>query len=201
MTGLGLFVADTAITGADRDPDERRVAAAIAAQLVAADGPLADRANVLNDSELDAFDDATLRDVSEATTQYAVAVRLNGTTIGATGEPTEGPTIRRLVLVEERNEETLVPERTTATLPRRVSSATVTLTPPNGTTIRTVRANEQVVLHNESGLQGTFDLRLATYETTDLRLQAVGDLPDGAVEISYDAPRTTKATLAVTVDG
>ena len=201
VTGLGLFVADTAITGADRDPDERRVAAAIAAQLVAADGPLADRANVLNDSELDAFDDATLRDVSEATTQYAVAVRLNGTTIGATGEPTEGPTIRRLVLVEERNEETLVPEGTTATLPRRVSSATVTLTPPNGTTIRTVRANEQVVLHNESGLQGTFDLRLATYETTDLRLQAVGDLPDGAVEISYDAPRTTKATLAVTVDG
>lgn len=201
VTGLGLFVADTAITGADRDPDERRVAAAIAAQLVAADGPLAERANVLNDSELDAFDDAALREVSDAATEYAVAVRLNGTAIGATGDPAAGPTIRRLVLVEETSEETLVPEGTSATLPRRATSATVTLTPPDGATIRTVRANEQVVLHNESGLEGSFEVRLAAYETTELRFQTVGGLPDGAVEITYDAPRTTKATLAVTVDG
>jgi len=156
VTALGLFVADSAIAGADRTPEERRVAAATAARLVAADGPVSARANVLNESAVATFDAAALRNLTVS--EYATAVRLNSTTVAATADAT------------------------------------------GGTTVSTVRANDRVVLHNGSGLEGTFTVDVSPYETTEIRLQAAGTLPDGAVTVEYDAPTTSKATLAVTVD-
>ena len=198
VTALGLFVADTAITDADRTPEERRVAAAAAAQLVAADGPMSERANVLDSDAVAAFDAAALRNLTGP--GHDVSVRLDGTTVTATGDPGGGTTISRLVLVETTSEGRLTPDGTSVTLPLRASNVTVTLTPPEGTTVSTVRADGRTVLHNDSGLRGTFDVQLARYETTELRFQTVGGLPDGSVEIEYDAPQATKATLAVTVD-
>jgi hypothetical protein len=198
VTAVGLFMADSAITGADRTPDERRVAAATAAQLVAADGPVSARANVLNGSALATFDAAALGNLTGSS--YAAEVRVDGTPIAVTDDATGGTTIRRLVLVETTSTERLEPDGTSVTLPRRASGVTIILTPPDGTTVSTVRVNDQVVLHNESGLDGTFEIQVPPYQTTELRFQAAGGLPDGAVEITYDAPTTTKATLAVTVD-
>lgn len=200
VTGIGLSMADAAITGADRTPNERRVAAATAAQLVSPDGPLAARANVLNSAKVSAFDAAALTAVTPAASEYDFEVRVGADTIAASGDPSGGRTMRRLVVVEERNGETLTPEGTRVTLPRRADSATITLTPPEGTTVWTVRAGNRVVLHNESGLRGTFDVTLGRYETTELRFQTAGTLSDGDIEIAYDAPRTRKTTLAVTVD-
>ena len=198
VTALGLAMADAAITGADRTPDERRVAAATAAHLVAPDGPLAERANVLNESAVAAFDGAGLRSLTQSGT--AVAVRLDGRTVAATGEPADGTTIRRLVLVERPEAESLELNGTDVTLPRRADDVTVTLTPSVDTNVTTVRANDRVVLHNDSGLSGSFEIRVPRYETTVLRFQTAGRLGDGDVRVSYDAPRATKATLAVTVD-
>lgn len=198
VTALGLFVADSAIAGADRTPEERRVAAATAARLVAADGPVSARANVLNESAVATFDAAALRNLTVS--EYATAVRLNSTTVAATADATGGTTVRRLVLVETTTAERLDPDGTSVTLPRRARNVTVTLTPPDGTTVSTVRANDRVVLHNGSGLEGTFTVDVSPYETTEIRLQAAGTLPDGAVTVEYDAPTTSKATLAVTVD-
>lgn len=200
VTALSVAMADSSIAGADRTPDERRAAAAIADRLVAADGPLGDRANVFNKSRTATFNESKLRRVAPPAEEYAVAVSLDGERIASSGEPASGTTIRRLVLLERPRAETLVPGGSTATIPRRADRARVTLSPPNGTTIRTVRANERVVLHNDSGLNGTFEVALIASETTQLRFQTVGVLPAGAIRIVYDAPQTTKTTLAVTVD-
>lgn len=200
VTALGLAMADTAITAADRTPDERRVAAATADRLVAPDGPLGTRANVLNKSRTAAFDGATLQKAAPATAEYDVEVRLGGEPIAISDDASGGTTLRRLVLVERTTEETLAPNGTRVTLPRRVTNATITLTPPAGTTVWTVRANDRVLLSNQSGLRGSFDVELAQYETTQLRFQVAGVLDDDAIEIAYQSPQTTKATLAVTVD-
>lgn len=200
VTTVSVAMADSAISRADRTPGERRVAAAVAERLVAADGPLGERANLLNDSRVAAFDAARLRTVAPVTADYDVAVQLDGTTIASTGGPTGGTTMRRLVLRKRTTTGTLDPNGASVTIPRRASTATVSLTPSNGTTVWTVRANDRVVLHDDDGLSGTFEVSLSPYETTTLRFQTAGTPSDDAVDIEYAVPRTRKATLAVTVD-
>lgn len=200
VTALGLGLADSAIASAERTPDERRVAAATAERLVAADGPLADRANVLNGSRVGGFDGATLREAAPATTGYAVEVRLGGDAVATTGDATAGTTIRRLVLVERTETRTLELGSRRVTLPRRATGAAVTLSPGNGTAVRTVRVNGQVRLHNDSGLQGTFSVELTPYRTARIGFQTPGRITAGSVQIAYETPRTTKTTLSVTVD-
>ncbi|KAA9396743.1 hypothetical protein Har1130_02720 [Haloarcula sp. CBA1130] len=203
VTGLGVAMADTAIAGADRSPDERRVAAAIADRLVAADGPLAARSNVLNQSRVDGFDQTALERSAPPASEYGVSVELADEEIARTGTVQGGTRISRLVVVESREPRTLTPDLTTAdavTLPRRSAQATVTIDPPAGTTVWTVRANDRVLLHNRSGLHGSHTVPLVPYETTELRFQHAGRLESRNVTISYDAPRSTKETLVVTVD-
>ncbi|MDS0220598.1 hypothetical protein NDI54_04445 [Haloarcula sp. S1AR25-5A] len=203
VTGLGIAMADTAIAGADRTPDERRAAAAIADRLVSADGPLAARSNVLNRSRVDDFDQSALERSAPPATEYAVSVELAETEIVRTGAVHSGTRITRLVVVEAREPRTLTPDLTTTdtvTLPRRSAQATVTINPPAGTTVWTVRANDRVVLHNRSGLDGSYEVSLVPYETTELRFQRAGPVQPGNVTIGYDAPRSTKESLVVTVD-
>lgn len=200
VTALALGFADSAIASAERTPNERRVAAATAERLVAGDGPVADRANVLNGSRVDAFDGATLSAAVPATADYAVDVSLGDDTVVTTGDAERGTTVRRLVLVERTDTRTIEPESRQVTLPRRATSATVTFSPGNGTAVRTMRVNEQVRLHNDSGLQGTFTVELTPYRTTRIEFQTPGQIRNGTVEIAYETPRTTKRTLSVTVD-
>lgn len=204
VTGIGLAMGDSAIRSADREPADRRVAVSLAAGLVAPESPLTERANVVNGSELSTFDERRLRSAFPVTDDTPVTVELDGEPVADTGETGDGTTIRRLVIVEERSSETIEPAlgwRRTVTLPHRGYRATLTLTPPAGTNVTTVRANDRVVLHDESGLSGSYEISLSRFETTTLRFSADGPLPRGSVEIEYGAIRSRKATLAVTADG
>lgn len=204
VTGIGLAMADSAIAGADREPGERRVAVSLAEGLVGPESPLTERANVLNESRLSSVDGGTLRSTFPVTDGTPVSVELDGRQIAATGQIERGTTIRRLVVVEERRSKTLTPAlgwQRRVTLPRRGYQATLTLSPPPGTNVTTVRANDRVVLHEDGGLAGTYDIPLSRFETTTLRFSASGPLPPGSVRIEYDAIGTRKATLAVTADG
>lgn len=203
VTGLSLSMADAAIARADREPDERRLAAAVADRLVAADGPLAVRENVLNRTRLDSFNETTLERTVGPTGEYAVSVDLSGSAIARTGTSEGGTRLRRVVLVETRERRTISPNVTAGTgttLPRRTAEATVTIDPPNGTTVWTVRANDRVVLHDRGGLSGSFEVVLNPYETTRLRFQRAGRLRPGNVTVRYATARSTKGTLEVTVD-
>jgi hypothetical protein len=136
---------------------------------------------------------------------YDVRVRLDDRTIASAGDPTGGTTIRRIVLVERREQVTLTPELSAndpaVTLPRRSPRVRIDLTPPSETNVTVVEANENVVLENGSGLKGNFDISLSRFETTTLTFEADGPLPTGSVEVTYYPAETEKAVLEVTVDG
>lgn len=203
VTGLGLTVADGTLTRHERSPNEQRLAAATAERLVAPDGPLTARANVLNASRVATFDRGRLVRTVPAARNHTVAVSLNGSRLASTGTPAGGTTVRRIVLVERRSTRTVTPNVSgtgSVTLPRRTATATVSISTPPGTQLWTVRANDRVVLHNRSGLGGTFTVSLVSYETTTLRFEGAGAVPRGSVTVTYAPPRTTKATVAVTVD-
>lgn len=199
--GVGLSLADGAFADARRDPGERAAAVGLAERLVSDASPLTTRGNVLNRSALDRLDATRLGEAFPASEGRAVRVRLDGETVVERGDPADGTTMRRVVLVERRQSVTLsrVPDDRVA-LPRRTPRATLALSPPPTTTLTTVRANGRVVLHNESGLRGTFDVRLSRYETTTLAFDYEGPLPPPAVSVTYYPARTIKAELVVTVD-
>lgn len=198
VTGIGIAMADAAITSAERTPSERRVAAATATHLISPDGPLAVRSNVLNHSKVEQFDGEELREVSQAVAEHDIRVALDDEGIATDGDPSGGTTIHRLVRVQHHETRTIEPDNASVTLPRRATGATITIESP--TTVWTVRANNRVVLHNDSGLQGTFEIELPVYTTTELRLQTTGTVTGDGVSIRYETVQTTKGRLAVSVD-
>lgn len=191
-TGLAVAVADGAFASAERDAPERATATAVADRLVAADSPLTERRTVLNASRLTATN--VERVVPDA---VPVRVAVDGDNVYERGTPT-GPTARRLVLVAERQAVTLTPPLSfgTVTLPRRSPRATIHV--DRGADVRTVRANDRVVLHDQAGITGGHDVGLSRYETTTLRFE--GDADEGEVTVTYYPRRTIKGHLEVTVD-
>ena len=207
---LSLGAASHAFTSAERPAMERQAAVSLSEQLVDDDLPLAARPNVLSASALESLNGSSLSETYGLSEEKSAHVQLDGESVAATddvgagSETLDGTSIERIVLLEERTERQLAPqfeEGRTVTLPRRSLNTTLVLSPPEETTIRSVRSNGRTVLHNESGLDGTFELDTSPLETTTLFFEALGPLSRGDVELRYDAPETRKATLVVTVDG
>jgi len=198
--GLSVALADAAFVGADRDPADRRVADALSDRLVDDDSPTTRRANVLRENAL-SLTAATLDESFPVVRGHAVRLDVGGTTVLERGDPTGGATVRRVVLLARGQSVTLVPtlDRNATTLPRRTERVTLTIRPTNAT-VETVRANDRVVLHDPSGLNGTYDVRVSRFETVRLRFETDGPLARGSIELTYYPTVTTKATLAVTVD-
>ena len=200
---LGVVVADGAFAGAERDAIDRAGAAALADRLVGSDSPLTERRNVLNASRLEA-DGADGAGELEASLEAlvpdsaAVRVAVDGEVVFERGDPTGGPTVRRLVLLAEGQEVTFEPPLAfgETTLPRRSAEATITIA--EDADVETVRANDRVILHDPGGLDGSHDVALSRYETTRLRFD--GDPQEGDVTVTFYPERTRKATLEVTVD-
>jgi len=203
-TLLGLTLASGALASADRAAEERGTAVALGERLIAPDSPLTDRANVLDQARLDGFDTSQLRTEFPVADGADVEISVGGNVSARTDEAVRGTTVRRLVLVAETNERTLRPSLGSAeavTLPRRTGRVEVTIAPPANTSVETVREGERVVLRDPSGLRGTFDVSLSRRETARLAFDANRSLVDGSVQLTVPTARTTKTTLAVTVDG
>lgn len=202
-TLVGLTLAEGALLSADRPADERRTAVSLGDRLVAADSPLTDRANVLNRTRLDRFDAGELRSAFPASQGSDVRVTVSDDIVSATEERVQGTTIRRLVVVADSGERTVRPSMGVSnafTLPRRTDRVEIGLAPPVNETVETVRANDRVVLHDPGGLRGTFDVNLSTRETVRMAFEANNTLPDGSVRVTFPTERTSRATMAVTVD-
>jgi hypothetical protein len=195
--GVAVGLAGGAFAAADTHPEDARLATALSERLVAADGPLSVRANVLSEQA-----------VANASADWLPAgvdarVRLDGEPVVSRGDPRSGATLRRVVLVADPTWQTLDPAlsgRDTVTLPRRSAKATLTLAPRRGVDITAVRANDRVVLRDPSGLRGEYDVALSRYDTVRLAFESSRDLGADAVTIEYRVETTTKAVLAVTVD-
>jgi len=204
VTVLGVVVADEAVGSADRSALDRQAAVSLSERLVAPQSPLTTRATVLDESTLDDLNESTLRRWYGVPTDTDAKVTLEGNTLTSTGSVEDGERIERLVVVEQQQRRTLTPAftgRTAVTLPRRTDRANFTIQPPANTTVTTVRANERVVLHDDSGLEGRYSVELARYETVTFRFDASGRLHRGNVTVTYYPVETRKATLEVVVDG
>lgn len=200
--GFSLAVADGAFASEARQPADRYAAVAVAERLVSPDGQLAVRPNVLRRSETVGLTAATLDRAYPVARGHDLRVRLGGRTHIERGDPAGGATVRRIVLVANRQTVTRRPPLGggAVTVPRRTDRVRLSIEPPAGTTVETVRANRRVVLRNASGLSGTFDVRVSRFETVRLTFETSGPLPRGSVVLTYYPERTTKAVLAVTVD-
>ncbi len=200
---ITVAAADTAFTAADRDAIERQAAVSLSDELVDEQSSVAARQNVLNESALDQLSGTKLVEEHGLDDDHAATVQLDGETVAEHGEVTDGTTIERIVSQESYELERLEPafaDSLSVSLPRRTDAVTLTLSPPPGTTVRSVRANNETVLKSEDGLDGSFELSLSTLSTTTLWFEAAGSMPRGSVEIEYLATETQKSTLTVTVD-
>lgn len=201
---VGLALADGAVAGALRDPNEERVAVALSERLVSAEGPLTVRANVLDRDRVDRLDAASFREDFPVSADKNIRVALDDRTVVTTGTPTDGTTFSRIVLVARRRNVTVQPRFTAdepaVTLPRRSDAATLIIDPPGRRTVWTVWANDRVVLHDPDGLTGRYEIRLSRFETTRLAFNASDPLPPGSVTVRYAPETTTKRLLTVTVD-
>ena len=202
---VSFGMADRAYLSAERDAGQRRVAVALSERLVSPESELTTRANVLDADGLAGLNATDVRDRFPVAENRDLRVRLDDRTLASAGDPTGGTTIRRIVLVENRTAVTTTPALSSVepavTLPRRSPRVKIRLTPPDGTDVTVVRANDRVVLRNESGLSGTFEIDLSRFETTTLTFETDGPLPTGSVELTNYPAETRKAVLAVTVDG
>lgn len=206
VTAVSVALADGALTGADRDPVDRRVASAVADRLVAADSAVTERPNVLNATRVGSLDTERLDGLVPPARNASVRVRLGDRTLVERGSPSGGVTVRRVVLVAEREATTRtldLAESTTLTLPRRTSRVAVAVDSANGTTVETVRANDRVVLHDDDGLgeaaDGDVEVRTSRFETTRLAF-ATTENPQGTVTVTFYPTETTKAVLEVTAN-
>jgi hypothetical protein len=193
VAGLSVTIADSAFSTAQRDASERATASAVADRIIAADSPLTERRNVLNASRLG---DARLESILPDSVD--IRVTIDGRTVYERGDPSGGPTVRRLAVVAERQTVTIEPplEFGTVTLPRRSPQATLAI--DTASHIETVRANDRVVLYDPAGVNGTHEIELSRYETTAIRFD--GELQEGDVTVTYYPRQTTKARIEVTVD-
>ena len=199
--GVAVALAGSAFAGATTDTADDRLAASVSERLVAANGPLSVRANVVSKPAVQSANASLLDDILDS--DAAVRVTLDGEEIATRGDATGGATMRRVVLVAASEPRTLAPAfdgQAELTLPRRTPNATVTVDTRAGTDVTTVRANDRVVLHDPDGLEGAYDLSLSRYDTVALSFDATDDLPAGSVTVTYRAETTTKAILGVTVD-
>lgn len=199
--GVAVALAGSAFAGATTDTADDRLAASVSERLVAANGPLSVRANVLAEPAVQGADASVLDDVLDG--DAAVRMTLDGEEVASRGDATGGATMRRVVLVAATERRELAPAfdgQAELTLPRRTANATVTVDTVAGTQVTTVWANDRVVLHDPDGLDGAYDLALSRYDTVALSFDATGDLPPGSLTVSYRAETTTKAILGVTVD-
>lgn len=196
-----VAIVDAAFATGERDATERAVASTTAERLVAADSPIADRQNVLNETAVASFDDEELATALPTSANRSIAVSIDDDRIAAVGEPTRGTTIRRVVLLESTEwvERTPTLSAQETTVPVRTDRVELTIAPTTGT-IETVRVNDRVVLHDEDGLDGPYGIDTSRYETATLRFEGDGTLGSGDLTLGYEVTTDRKALLSVTVD-
>jgi hypothetical protein len=202
VSTVAVVVANGALADATREPVERQSATALADRLVASDGPVSVRENVLNETRVDGLDADAVRDLAALPESADVRVRVDGETIVETGDVTGGTTVRRVALVVDRDPRTVTPGldgRDRVTLPRRTPWVAVDVAPSAGD-VTTVRANGRVVLHDPDGLDaGRYRVNVSRRVTPTLSF-AGADLATGAVDVTYAPADSRKVVVEVTVD-
>lgn len=195
VVGVALALASGALAEAQRAPADRHAAAATAERLVGDDSPLTRRQNVLNGSVVRTLSVERVTTAVPSLDDAAFRVELGETTLVERGDPADGATIRRIVLVATETPRTRqIDPAGRVTLPRRTGRIRFDF---ENASVETIRVNGRVVLHRDSGLVGTEIVRVTRRETIQLGFDSDAN---GTLAVTSFPTRTRKATLEVTVD-
>jgi hypothetical protein len=199
---VGVTLADSALASADRDPLERQAASAIAERLTAADSSVTVRANTLDAAGVARLNASRVADLAPPARERPFRVALGGTVVAERGTP-GGASIRRSVVVRSRTPPTPVvidlARESTLRIPRGVGLATVAVDAGPNTTVRSVRANDRVLLYDSAGVDGSATVSLDRYDRTTVTVETSANAT-GRVEVTYRRPIVDRRPLTVTVD-
>ncbi|AUV80852.1 hypothetical protein C2R22_03565 [Salinigranum rubrum] len=202
VLGASLAVAESVLVGAttERDPADRHAASTLAARFVD-DAPASYPQNVVPNRSLTAGSVVSLAPVVENAT---VRVELGERTLFERGDPSGGATVHRGVLVATPQSRTATVDlatNDTLTLSHRTDRVELVVDPEANTTVRTVRVNDRIVLHNETGVSGEASVATSRFRETELTFEAENQTTaNGTVEVSYTSLAVEPTTLVVTVD-
>jgi len=202
--GVALTATHGAFAGVDRDAADARLADSLAARAVAADGPLSDRgrANVLDGTAIRDLRTADTAALFPAARGHAVQFTLDGEVLASTGDATGGATSRRIVLVTSEKTRAYGPRFENGTrfvLHERADALDVTMAPPNGTRVTTVRIDGRIALRDPQGLAGSYRVAVSPYRPASVAVAADGPLPAGSVVLVAHGETTRTATVEVRV--
>lgn len=197
--GVTLTVGTGAFATAESGARDRVAAAGIADRLVAADGPLTVRENVLDAAAVRNLSAASLRESVPATRGRGLRVRLGGETLVDAGAPS-GATVRRLVLVERRADRTRTVDVDVNGTIRLEPTAAASVTVARRAGVETLAANGRVVARHPVSLNGTIRLDLRRDRPTRLAVNGSDRVPGETLRIRTHPWETRPAVLEVTVD-
>lgn len=195
VVGVALTLASGALASAQRSPADRHTAAATAERLVGADSPLTTRQNVLNASAVQNLSVSAVTAAVPSLDGAAFRIELDGTTLVERGDPADGTTTRRIVLVATETPRTRTIDPTSGvTLPRRTGQIRFDF---ENASVETVRVSGRIVLHRPSGLVGLETVTVTRRETIRLGFDSAAN---GTLAVRTVPVKTQKSTLEVTVD-
>lgn len=198
LVGVTLATADAAVETAERSPDRRAATTNLGDRLVAADAPHTRRRNVLRASALGSLSVTAVERLVPAVAGRDFVVRLDDRRLVSRGDPSEGVTVHRVVLVSRTTPRTRHVSATGGvTLPRRTGRLRFAV---GNASVETVRVDGRVVAHDPGGLEGTTTASVSRRQT--LRVTFDSSSPtatDGTVTVTSYPTQTHKATLEVTV--
>lgn len=192
--GTALVLVDGVFQGADREPRELRIAVTLSDRLTD-DHTLTSRENVINETRIRKLTSARLDRAYPIAREVDIRIRLGNETIIERGDPTDGTTVRRLVLGERPQPVTRSFNNGTVIVSNGSSRATVDL---NGSA-QTIRVNERVVHHDPNGLDNV-EVSLPRTWFTRIRIEPAAPSTDGNPTVTYHPIRTNATELEVTID-
>ena len=187
--GGTLGLAAVAFADAERPVTERHAAVTATDRLVAPDGPLAARENVLRADAVDGLDAAGVVASVPTLHDRAFRVELGDRVLAARGDP-DGVTHRRIVTVARTTTRTRHVSQP-VTLPRRTGRVQFGFA---NASVERVRVNDRVVLARPDGLRGTATVDVSRRATLRVTFEGTG-----TVQLTTFPTRTRKARLEVTV--
>ena len=213
VTVAGVALADDALADADRQPAVTHAAARLSTHLVAADAAHTRGSNVLHADRTAALTLADLDREVASIRGRPVSVTLGDETIverGAVGGNTPGDTaprstdavrVERRVRVERdigRTARIDLTERAGRTLSDHTARIVVRVDTHRTRTVHTVRADDRVVLHDDTGLSGRYVVRVPDVRPLAVDIDSDGDGP-GTVTLSWTATNASVEQMVVSV--
>jgi hypothetical protein len=206
VTVTGVAIASDALADADREPRATHAAERLATHLVAADAAHTRDRNVLRAGDTANLTASDLDDAVPPIRDRSFSIVLGGDTLverdnGDARRTDDTVRVERRVRVEravDRSRRVDLTTRGSATLADHTGRFVLRIDTERTRTVRTVRADGRVVLHDPSGLSGRYVVSAPETRPLTVGFESDGDGP-GTVHVMWTATNASVERLVVSV--